>query len=131
MATAFAQLPLKSLRNREGPMKYPKIIIPNLAKKVTGCFKYFGLGLNIQDSCIELIDFTFSKKLHIIRFNFLVLVSITHDQFWLFVLSRNHILFVSIFHFWSQPLMINFDFLYYQEIAYHSFQFFCLGLNYS
>ena len=63
MATAFAQLPLKFLRNGEGPMKYPKIMIPNLAKKVTGRFKFHGSGLNIQDSCIESIDFSYYREI--------------------------------------------------------------------
>ena len=51
MATAFAQLPLKSLQNGEGPMKYPKIMIPNL--------RFFASE----------------------RLIFLVVVSITHDRF--------------------------------------------------
>ena len=43
-------------------MQYPKIIIPNLRKFRTERFNFFDSGLNIHDSCIESIDFTYYQK---------------------------------------------------------------------
>ena len=63
VATAFAQLPLKSSWNGEGPMKYPKIMISNLKKFRTEHFKFCGSGLNIHNSCIETIDFTYYQEM--------------------------------------------------------------------
>ena len=39
-------------------MKYPSIMIPNFRNFDSERFKNHDLGLNIQDSCIELIYFT-------------------------------------------------------------------------
>ena len=74
-------------------------MIPNLVKNVIICFKNHGLGLIIQDSRVELIDFTVSTKLHIIRFK-------NHGS------GLNYSWSISDFNFFN----------YYQEIAYYSFQ---------
>ena len=139
MATTFAQLPLKSLRNGEGRMKYPKIMISNLRLFDSFCFNFMVRVSTSKTRVLNWLTFRIIKKLHIIRFNFMVRVpinfmvwvSITHDRFQLFILSRNHTLFVSFSWFRSQSLMMNFNFLYNQEITHYLFHFYGSGLNHS
>ena len=155
MATAFAQLLLKSLWNGEGPMKYPKIMIPNLRKFCTERFIFI---VRVSLSKTEWIDFTYYqemvywafhfhgsglnhlwlistfriiKKWRTEHFIFMVRVSITHDWFELFILPSFGVLSISFFWFGSQSLMIDLNFSYYQVFAYWAFHFHGLGLNQS
>ena len=79
MATAFTQLPLKSLRNGEGPVKYPKIMIPNLRKFRTERLIFLVRVSLSKTQVSNRLTFHITEFWRTERLVFLVRVSITHD----------------------------------------------------